>query len=721
MRLGAIICIIVSSGLIGLLVLSVFSAGCLDSPGAPNENGNDLSNSGLTSWSDDPNFVPVETAYNQTLSTFWSFTIDGPYASDGNWTSAALDPVPAIIYDVNGRPLYYEFYVRNNPGIPGYFWTASNKILGFPVFRIYEGAPARNFSVGISEAEAIVKSLYPGCPILSEKPVIYHDPNTGTMFTILNTTSGAEEKIIIDADTHEIVPDHPVENDRHRAYAVSYLDLITESEYASRISQWETEDTKASRVVDYIRAQGIDVRLPLSEGNASIIRNYYAVTYPDSVSPEPEPTPAILPITDELIENNVVPVETARDHALVVLWRRVIDRPDIFDSRSWRNTSLSQKDPVIIEDFSGRKLYYVFAVERNGTAVSDIIVGADKGLYSHPWGLETSNSGYDFVNATQKAREIAAQDFPGYTLHSIRPVYSLADNCCHNVTVMMEVENPKTHGIERILINTYSLESKTGTVISGNETDRYPSLFSDIMPQDFADSIVRWEKENAQVRNLTGFAAQSGIRRDQPLSNQEIVKMGTYLFDENKLPGPHLFDPVYPAPGPRPTLSKSVALWHRQADWNSGIYVDKAMSDTEISWLIRGYVPFGHHLSIYSNQGLSGMYSYFLTVPDAEYNRTFSVLKEDGGIFNAEIEENMDFVQISKRKNGMIYLPVGVFYPVEANVLRLEGKGVSLAPMKMVTINYDSLPVPDETEREKILAELNADDRVLFAFKEYVF
>jgi hypothetical protein len=143
------------------------------------------------------------------------------------------------------------------------------------------------------------------------------------------------------------------------------------------------------------------------------------------------------------------------------------------------------------------------------------------------------------------------------------------------------------------------------------------------------------------------------------------------------------------------------------------------MSDAEISRLVQDHVPFGHHLTIYSDQGLSGMYSYFLRVPDAEYNRTFSFLKDDGSVFNVETEENLGFIQIVKRKNGTIYFPVMVFYPIEANVLRLAGNGVNLAPMKMVFIDYNTLPVPDETEREKILAELDTDDRVLFAFKEY--
>ena len=86
-------------------------------------------------------------------------------------------------------------------------------------------------------------------------------------------------------------------------------------------------------------------------------------------------------------------------------------RRDPYDL-SYRNATISSREPAIIEDFSGRKLYYVFGVERDGVAVGEIIVGANKGLFSHPWGLETPVGEYDIANAVQKARDTAARDFP---------------------------------------------------------------------------------------------------------------------------------------------------------------------------------------------------------------------------------------------------------------------------------------------------------------------
>ncbi|MFA5414444.1 MAG: hypothetical protein WC295_03025 [Methanoregula sp.] len=717
-----------------LLLASVAGSGCVDNPVSVNQTTRNNMSSAAHIPPDyspfpsipDPNTVPVATAYNQTLSTFWSFTIDGPYSTQPNWTGATLDPEPVVLYDINGKPQYYEFYLRNRGTVPGYFWTAANKLMGHVVFRIYEGAPAYNHTRIAQDAARIISARYPAYPILSITPALYSGgyPHLCARVMVRNTTSGKDERIIIDAFTQECVPDHPSPDYTGHEYAWSYLDSIPTAEYPARVAQWELHASNTTGIVAYAMTQGIDTRLPLSEKNASIIRNFSATTSPDSSVPTPDPTPDvpdIRPVTDELIGQNEIPVEIAREHARVVLWRIVIDRPDSFASRSWRNASLDGNDPAIIEDFTGRKLYYVFSVHRNGIPVSGIIVDANKGLYSHPWGLATPAGEYALVNATRKARERAAQEFPRDTERSLRPVYSLTNNCCHNVTVMLEVENPQTHAVHRILVDTYTMTSAVETVDfgNGNGVGSYQSLFSVVTPEDFADNLGRWETANAGVKNVTAFAAAAGIHPDMPLRDSELQDLGTHLFLADTRHFALLFDLVHPAPGPRATLTKQVQVWHEQADWFSGIYVDGVMSDAEIARLVHDYLPSGYRLDIFPIQWSSGNYGYYLNVTDADYARTFSLLKEDRSVFNRELEYNMDFVQVVKRENGIIRIPLGVLSPMEANVLRLAEKGVNLTPMKMVYIQYDTPTQPAKVQREKVLSELNTDDRVLFAFKEY--
>jgi hypothetical protein len=256
----------------------MLSAGCMDSAGSPADN--NLSNSsfpaspGGDNLNSNPYTVPVETAYNQTLSTFWSYPREGPDVINENWTSASLDPEPTIIYDVNGEPLYYEFYVRDAQGISGYSWTAANKLLGIPVFRIYPGAPSWNHSLIAQDAENIVKTQYPGYTILSDVPALYSGDYLSLcrMLVIQNSSSGSRDRIIVDAFTLEIIPDDNSTSYNSHKYAFSFLDSVPQSKYSDHIDQWEMQNSFDSRIVEYAVAQG--GRLPLSEQNASNIRKY---------------------------------------------------------------------------------------------------------------------------------------------------------------------------------------------------------------------------------------------------------------------------------------------------------------------------------------------------------------------------------------------------------------------------------------------------------------
>ncbi|MGD0079077.1 MAG: hypothetical protein ABSB80_00335 [Methanoregula sp.] len=717
--------------LVALALAVVVAAGCVGffSLGAPQRSHEEINQTiadsnpviSAVSRETDPNLVPIPTAFNQSLAEFWSFTIDGPYSSDPNWTTAALDPEPVILYDINGKPQYYEFYLRDGGTIPGYFWTSANKLMGHGISRLYQGAPSYNHSQIALDAEKVVKMRYPDYPLVSDVPALYGGgyPMLCRMIMIQNTSNGTDERVVVDAFTLEIVPDHPSEDYKGSEYAWSYLDSVTQSEWPDRIAQWELQESNASGIVAYAMSQGIEVRLPLSPQNANIIRNYSAAVSPGPSSPEPDSTPAVpdaRPITDELIRENEVPVDTARVQAQSTLWDRQVDRPDISDDLSYRNATISSREPATIEDFMGRKLYYVFGVERDGVAVGEIIVVADKGVYSHPWGLETPTGEYDIADAVQKARETAAQDFPGSVVLSTRPVYSLADNCCHNVTVMMDLEDPQTLERNRIHVDTYTLNSRVEPVTGNEDTEAYPSLFSRLTPADFADNARRWEEDDKKDRDLVAYAQSEGIYGHRPLTDTGIVALGAYITRTSPTyEHPPAFNPLYPGPAVLPTLSKETLAWHEQADWFSVIDVDASLSDADISRIIGSHrILYNYTLKVFP---ASLVRRYYLRVPEADYNRTFSVLTSDGSAGPEPETVMWDYVTFLKRENGTITIPVGIGVPEEANFLRLKGEGVLLRQMKTAYINFD--PGVKKAEREKILAELNEDDRVLFARREW--
>ncbi|MFA6361923.1 hypothetical protein [Methanoregula sp.] len=719
------------------LCLTVLMAGCTDSAGSPVTPDVNQSQSSLLQQDSQPasayrgspgttlTTVPIDTAYNRTLAAFWMFALEGPYATNPNWTSAVLDPVPVTLFDINGEPRYYEFYLRNGNESPGYFWTVADKRMEHGIFRIYEGSPSASYTRIARDAEDIVNITYSGYPILLEKSGLYGGgyPNLCTIVTILNRTSGVNETIVVDAYSHMVVPDHPSEDHPGPEYAWSYLDSIPQEEQPARVAQWEAENSNATNVVAYALARGIDPRLPLSGQNTSIIREYYREQSPDSATApdETHEKPDDRPLTGEIIDKNIVPVDAARTEATAHLWRIVLDRPDSYADRSWRNAGLSKNEPLIIEDISGNKLYYVFTAERNGMPMSEIIVAANKGLYSHRFGLETAAGDYDFSNATQKVRVVAAQSFPGDSIRTVRSVYSLKDNCCHNVTVIMDVENSSTLEKNCILVDTYTLDASIEKISGTVGTEAYPSLFSLMTQGEYADNIQRWENDDKKDRDFVTYAASRGIPVDQPLNDRGFVALGVYIFttEPRNPPVENLYNPLYPQPAVRPKLDKVTQAWHEQADWFSAVLVDASLTDAEIKQQIGSHQISGNYTLEILSVGAMGT-DYYLDVPEADYNRTFLLLEKDGSVWISEqITSMWEYEQIVKQRNGSVIIPLAIAYPHEANARRLIAEDLPIKPMKEVYIRYDYKSEPKKSEREKVLAELNADDRILFAFKEY--
>ena len=299
----------------------VLTIGCTDSVSAPGKPGENLSNSSSVLVNNDPNTVPVGTAYNQTLSTIWNYSLEGPDVTPVNVTFASLNPEPTIIYDVNGEPLYYEFYLRDARGIRGYTWTAANKLLGIPVLRIYPGAPSWNHSQIAQDAEKIVKTRYPEYVFLSNVPAL--NLNSGDYMTlcrmlmIRNLSSGASKQIIVDSLTLEIIPDYASDAYKSHTYASSYLDSVPHSEYSDRVLVWEKYTSISNRIVEYAMAQGIDVRLPLSEKNASIIRKYHTKLTSDPASFESFRKPAVSAVSWDTDSNDIsAPVAYPQTYAV---------------------------------------------------------------------------------------------------------------------------------------------------------------------------------------------------------------------------------------------------------------------------------------------------------------------------------------------------------------------------------------------------------------------
>lgn len=106
--------------LAGLLLLSVV---CI-SPASASIDGNTI----------EKNYVSLQEAEVHAKTALYDFlSIGSPGSSSTDWTNATVNPDPFIIYDTNGKKLFYQFTVGNNGINIGAIKVAASKVLGDPI------------------------------------------------------------------------------------------------------------------------------------------------------------------------------------------------------------------------------------------------------------------------------------------------------------------------------------------------------------------------------------------------------------------------------------------------------------------------------------------------------------------------------------------------------------------------------------------------------------
>ena len=161
------------------------------------------------------------------------------------------DPSPLTIYDVNGQPLFYEFFIKKKDEVIGKIKTAASKVLGssvltieiFPSYsnkEIYNGIRQdfhKKFIDVNQEIQSIIEKEYPGTEIKSmNRQICYDYPNIGFLITLIDPkTKVIKEKIIIDGSTLEIIP-----RDYHNIW--SMYDTIKPSDRQDMVVKWEFDN-----------------------------------------------------------------------------------------------------------------------------------------------------------------------------------------------------------------------------------------------------------------------------------------------------------------------------------------------------------------------------------------------------------------------------------------------------------------------------------------------
>ncbi|MBN1194192.1 MAG: hypothetical protein JXA08_02425 [Methanomicrobiaceae archaeon] len=171
--------------------------------------------------------------------------------------------------------------------------------------------------------------------------------------------------------------------------------------------------------------------------------------------------------------------------------------------------------------------------------------------------------------------------------------------------------------------------------------------------------------------------------------------------------------------------------WHEKADeigfWADGLLVRENVSDDEILALLRSNgVPESIVFDRDSPGDLRwvGYVGYYIAANESDYREIRETVEADMYGWNLRFySHNIGFISPSVKKQGERILSP-VFLLSSGNMSReqlyqdLLNRSFPVKRADVVRIDLSDAFTP--AERERLLHDLNADNRVLFAFKEYL-
>jgi len=188
------------------------------------------------------NYIPIDTAREQAGIMMLSMIQSG--VLDKNWVGASVNKEPIIIYDINGKMLFYQFFVEKEGKKTGQILTPSSKVLGTMVKQIGDPATLDYYEIQ-KKAEQVATTKYSGFTIQSTKIVSYSYPKMGVMILLSNPKSQEQKSIIIDAvDLSEIPEKMPLADGEPGAW--SYYSQISEKTRLENIVHWDTQKQAGS-------------------------------------------------------------------------------------------------------------------------------------------------------------------------------------------------------------------------------------------------------------------------------------------------------------------------------------------------------------------------------------------------------------------------------------------------------------------------------------------
>lgn len=225
--------------------------------------------------------------------------IGAPGSNSTDWTNATVNPDPLVIYDPNGKKLFYQFTVENNGINIGAIKVAASKVLGNPIRTIEFYSEDWDMKKEVEDAKKLIAKDNKNVNVTSSKVVCYSYPKMGIMADIQESKSKEEKNKLFDFSGSEIIDESINDTSSFKVADIwSLYSEIPEEELEERLTAWGEYDKRAKKIADnnfkgdevQIKIAGVQKTLPFTRytqendyycapATGKMIAKYYNVTH----------------------------------------------------------------------------------------------------------------------------------------------------------------------------------------------------------------------------------------------------------------------------------------------------------------------------------------------------------------------------------------------------------------------------------------------------------
>lgn len=216
--------------LLALLVAAMVMVPCVSATGSQT----DLAQSNLI----EKNYISADEARLSSTAVMKNFIDSG--SLNGDWNDAIISASPVIIYDVNGKRLFYLFSVEKGGKKIGEIQAAASRVLGGSVMTIGSTSYLDYLDHASRKADSFTEQVGMKSSFTDRKFVSYNYPKLGFQVTTSDPNTGKSQDLIFDAADYHLVNSSEI----HSFYAD--IPLNEQSERINRYTLENAELTKKS-------------------------------------------------------------------------------------------------------------------------------------------------------------------------------------------------------------------------------------------------------------------------------------------------------------------------------------------------------------------------------------------------------------------------------------------------------------------------------------------